>query len=303
MEEIEKIFHKIKNESDWNINLASIFNSKVSGTKYHIDKLNEFENDGEKDIINDILSNYDIHELERKYSCVEEYKGTIENNKIYKIATEDKFLKEEYNSLLDAMAEGNTENINLKKKKYDFTIFNAIKSPLMIISVGEPITNIKNGFIFDGSAFKRVPSNFLTIKNKIDIVVYEKEIFIFSNAAERVFNFERSFKKIAKEYVDEIIKCNIVNDSDFFASISATGHNPRKMINFNHYRLNKMANDQIVLKNVAKKCKLKLDGDKVDTTDPANSELLIKILCDKVQEDLFDHIPVEVDSSKVLFKE
>lgn len=303
MDEIQSIIQKIKDEKEWKIELATINYSKSRGTQYHIDELNGFEPNGEKKIVDEIINTVYSGEIEEKYSCVEKYSGIVENNKIYKLSTDDKIIKEEYDNLLDALAEVNTENIVLKKGKYSFTIFKANSCPLKVISVGEPITSINNGFFLEKSAFKRVPNKIVTIKNKIDVIINEKQVYLLTNAGERVFNFERSFKKVAKEYIEEIVKANIVNDSELFTITSSSGHNPRKLVSFNYDRLNKMSNNPSVLKSIAKKCKLKLDGEFVDTTDPENSELLIKILCSKVQEDLFDHIPVEVDSSKLLFKE
>lgn len=304
LELIKKIFADLPEILECQIHLLN-YNHKKSGTSFNC-SIVEFEpNNKTNDIVKELSDIYINNKLD-KFTDVRKYDGTCNESTIYKI--EDIF--EEYNfdlnTLFEKIANSNREVNPFDMKAQAYIICGIIENggtmhQIKLISMNNPITTLKNRYLIKRGKFKEITDKVLNLRLLIDVIIYDKTVYILNMSGEKLFNLERAYKLKCNKDVDDIIKMNIISDNNNFKKIATSGYNPRRFVSFNQTRLDYL-NDKKQRIMVANKYNIILDKSKdklLDTSDEKNVEKIIKVLCNKAMWDIFSDDPVEVDGSKV----
>lgn len=286
--------------------MVQINTSKRNGTSYvgreiifePQNKLNEF--------ISEIAEYYigNKGSFDKRYIDVMEYDGSANGKTVYHLSGSNSLIKDEFNSLLNALANPNVEidpfEMRARATAVCGTFINAADEiiPIKLISMQNPITVLKHKFMRNNGTFKEISSKVLSLRPTIDVMIIGEDIYFLTLAGENLFNMERSYKALCKDYIAIIGDSGILSDIEMFTNIASYGHNPRRFVSYNQKHLEKLKNVQ-TRKRIAKKFSipLKTDG-KIDTSQEGVSEKVVKILCDKGMVDPFEDIAMEVSSAK-----
>ena len=304
IQKLRGIFEALDTSEGWNLQLLRVATSKRTGTSYigrmiHIDpdkKLNE--------MVSNIKEKYTKKggELERFTDCVE-YDGSAVNTTVYKMKTSNELIAEDYGCLAKALAETNTELSPFQLKYNAYVLCGTIKLddssvPIKLITARNPVTTLHNKYCLFGEKFKEIDKEVLSLVEKVDAVIIDGFIYMISLDVEKIFNMERSYKKICDLKVDEIVQYDIVTDPDIFVEFAKKGFNPRRFVSYNPEYLDKITKDKKSVKSIAKKFDIPVKGGKIDTSEPKNVEKFIKLLCGKGMLNPFDKMAMEVEGSK-----
>lgn len=181
--------------------------------------------------------------------------------------------------------------------KGDVPVLGNSPKTVRLVVMQKPYTSLKNRFLKNNSDFYEITDIVLNLRTSFDAMIYENVFYMFTFAAEGLFNMEKSYKKVCLKKVEEIIECDFLTDYEIFKSIATKGHYPRKFVSFNQERLELLKNNES-REGFANKFNIPLYNGKFDVTHEGTSEKILKILCNKGMIDPFNDTPVEVDASR-----
>lgn len=303
---IKRIFVHLNDVKDWTIEIVQIITSKRNGTSYvgreiilePQNKLNEF--------ISEIAEHYigSKGSLDNRYIEMVEYDGSANGKTIYHLSGTNGLISDEFNLLINALANPNVEidpfEMRARATAVCGTYFNEDDKaiPIKLISMQNPITVLKYKFLRNNGKFEEITNKVLSLRPTIDVVIIGEDIYFLTLAGENLFNMERSYKALCKDYIAIIGDSGILSDIEVFTNTASYGHNPRRFVSYNQKRLEKLKNVQ-TRKRIAKKFSIPLKSDgKIDTSQEGVSEKVVKILCDKGMVDPFEDVAMEVSSAK-----
>lgn len=304
LNKIQEIFKEARKCDNWSIQLLHINNSKRHGTRYvgrgitlsPAERLSQF--------VSDISYSY-IGSPEGKlfdYTEIRDYDGTVIGQTIYKLSADNDLIKDEYASLIYSISNPDMEVNPIKPQPQAYLLNGTITKndseyPVKFISMRKPITTFKNKFTIEGNSFKEMPKDVLSLTTNLDIIIFDNTIYMLTMAGEKLFNMERSYKKICTDKIELIKSSEILSDNSPFETIAGSGQNPRRFVAFNNDRLEQLK-DAAIRCRIAEKFSIPLIGDKFNTTEKDASEKVVKLLCNKGMVDPFDDSAVEVVGSK-----
>lgn len=298
------VFENLNTTTDWSLQLLKISTSKKEGTSYASRQITLSPTGKLAEFVGEITDKYTSpnKNMLTPYSGVEEYDGTAQSTKIYKMSSTNPLIATEYATLIEKIANPDHEANLLEFNYHAYVIrgivkINGIDTRVKLISMQNPISLLKHKFMCDGGTFKELSDKVLSLKSTVEVIIVDDTIYFLTMAGERLFNMERAYKTICCEKVDTVLSMNLVSDSDTFKAVAESGHNPRRFVSFNEGRLN-------VLKNknrrsaMANKFSIPMKDGKFDMKIDGTAEKVVKLLCNKGMIDPFEDIPVEVTSAK-----
>lgn len=240
--------------------------------------------------------------FDAKFVNLSEYDGSANGKTIYKLNGTSPLIASEYNSLMQALANPNSEVDPFEMKARASVLVGQFERdetiiPIKLISMQNPITMLKHRFMQNKGAFQELDKKVLTLRPTIDILIYGNEVYLFTLNGENLFNMERSYKVLCSDYIAKVQESEIVVNIEKFSSVAGSGHNPRRFVSYNQSHLEKLKNAS-TRRKIATKFSIPMDGGKFDTNQEGVTEKIVKILCDKGMVDPFESLPMEVPSAK-----
>lgn len=297
-------FENASKHDDWSIQLLRIYTTKRNGTKYTAREIRLEPADRMLQFIKELSNIYINRENGKLLSFSETlpYDGTALGTVIYKLPADNMLIKDEYRDLISAIASPNHEinPLDFSSQAYLLkgqVIINDTEYSVKLISMKNPITQLKHRFTYGNSSFKAVSDKVLYLRQSIDVIILGNCVYMLTLAGEKLFNMERAYKSICEKKIYEIKTCNILSDYETFSHVARTGYNPRRFVSFNEHKLDQLKNDNIRI-DIATKFNIPLVDGKFDTTQECVAEKIVKILCDKGMIDPIKNTPVEVSNAK-----
>ena len=308
LELLETAFDKATGCDAWSLQLLRITTSKRNGTLYASRQIELSPPDRLQNLIAEISKRYISANAEKlqHYTSVTEYDGTADAMTVYKLASDNPLIVEEFPVLLAAVADPDVEADPLEFNPQAYLIkgvvdINGTETPIKLISMQRPITVLKNKYtlhiIREKGVFEELSNKVLTLRPAIDVIILDTTVYFLTLAGETLFNMERSYKAVCTEKVQQIQDCAIMTDAAAFRSVAEAGHNPRRFVSFDEGRLNKLK-DPANRISMAKEFAIPLEGDKFDMSADGAAEKIVKLLCKKGMVDPFENSPVEVAGAK-----
>ena len=304
LEKMKTVFAALPNCTAWSLQLLKINTSKQSGTSY-IGREITFSPEGTlTSFVKEISDRY-IDESKgvlSSYHDITEYDGSTVDKVIYSLSKSNTLIADEYNTLMEAIANPDTELDPLEFKARAYVLRGIIcidgeEKAIKLISVQNPVTSLKHKFLRANGTFTEITDKVISLRISIDVIILDDTVYMLTLAGENLFNMERAYKAACAGKLEEIEQCRIVTDFGAFSSVAGSGHNPRKFVSFNESHLQKLKNSRSRAK-MAKKFNIPMNGDLFDTTQPGAADKIVKLLCDRGMVDPFDDNPMEVAGSK-----
>lgn len=306
LELIKDIFSSMPACEQWHAHILRFTHSKKRGTTYNCRRI-KLKPSGKIDaLILEISEGYvrGTNNLLSKYTDVREYDGTCNGTTIYRISENNTDISIDINALLQGVAESDSESEPLEGKAQGYIICGTMmkgdeEHQIKLISMNTPITTLKNRFLYDKGAFWEMPDKVLNLRTMMNVVIYDKTVYLLDMSGENLFNMERAYKLRCNEVVKEIASIDIVSNFEVFQETAKTGHNPRRFAAFSNTKLQLLTQEENREK-VAESFGIPLTEDKEQfiTNEKADAEKLVKVLCGKAMWDILEDVAVEVDSSK-----
>lgn len=304
LEQMKALFASLQTCEAWSLQLLKINISKQSKTTY-IGREITLSPDGTlTSFVNELSGHYrdDGRGALSAYQNIVEYDGSTVDKVIYRLDGSNSLIAEEYDALIAAIADPDTELDPLEFKARAYVLSGVVipggeEKPVKLISMQNPMTSLKHRFLGANGTFKEISDKVLTLRMSIDVVIVDGTVYMLSLAGENLFNMERAYKAVCAEKLDEIERCRIVSDFASFSAIAGGGHNPRRFASFNETHLQKLRNP-LSRTEVAEKFGIPMDGDLFDSTKPGVADKIVKLLCNRGMIDPFDNNPMEVAGSK-----
>ena len=163
LDRVRLAFEAVEKCEAWSIQLLRIKSSKNKGTEYAAISVNLTPQGKLTEFVNEISGRY----MEEKngelktFLRVQDYDGTTEGNVIYKLNAQNTLIKEEYASLIDALAHTEQEGDPLNQKWQAYVIQGDMKIDdeemnIKLISMQNPITALKHKFLYEKNTFTEI---------------------------------------------------------------------------------------------------------------------------------------------------
>lgn len=304
LKKMKAVFEALPNCTAWSLQLLKINTSKQSGTSYTGREIVLSPEGTLASFVAEISDRY-IDESKgvlNSYHDITEYNGSTVDRAIYWLDKTNELIADEYDALITAIANPDTELDPLEFKARAYVLRGIVhldgeEKPIKLISMQNPVTSLKHKFLRANGTFTEITDRVISLRTSIDVIIMEDTVYMLTLAGENLFNMERAYKAVCTGKLVEIERCNIVTDFAVFSSVAGSGHNPRKFVSFNDAHLQKLKNTRSRTK-MAKKFNIPMDGELFDTTQPGSTEKIVKLLCDRGMVDPFDDNPMEVAGSK-----
>ena len=304
LNDIRSILQNLNNAKNWSLQVLQIKPSKRAGTEYTGREI-IFDPAGRlEEFVSEVSELYIGAKgcFDAKFVNLSEYDGSANGKTIYKLNGTSPLIASEYNSLMQALANPNSEVDPFEMKARASVLVGQFErdetiSPIKLISMQNPITMLKHRFMQNKGAFQELDKKVLTLRPTIDVLIYGNEVYLFTLNGENLFNMERSYKVLCSDYIAKVQESEIVVNIEKFSSVAGSGHNPRRFVSYNLSHLEKLKN-AITRRKIATKFSIPMDGGKFDTNQEGVTEKIVKILCDKGMVDPFESLPMEVPSAK-----
>lgn len=221
---------------------------------------------------------------------------------VYWLDKANELISDEYNALINAIANPDTELDPLEFKAKAYVLRGIVnldgeEKPIKLTSMQNPVISLKHKFLRANGAFTEITDKVISLRTSIDVIIMENTVYMLTLAGENLFNMERAYKAACTGKLVEIERCGIVTDFAAFSSVAGSGHNPRKFVSFNDAHLQKLRNARSRAK-MARKFNIPMAGELFDTTQPGAIDKIVKLLCDRGMVDPFDDNPMEAAGSK-----
>lgn len=304
LNDIRSILQNLNNAKNWSLQVLQIKPSKRAGTEYTGREIT-FDPAGRlEEFVSEVSELYIGAKgcFDAKFVHLSEYNGSANGKTIYKLNRTSPLIASEYNSLMQALANPNSEVDPFEMKARASVLIGQFERdetiiPIKLISMQNPITMLKHRFMQNKGAFQELDKKVLTLRPTIDVLIYGNEVYLFTLNGENLFNMERSYKVLCSDYIAKVQESEIVVNIEKFSSVAGSGHNPRRFVSYNQSHLEKLKNAS-TRRKIATKFSIPMDGGKFDTNQEGVTEKIVKILCDKGMVDPFESLPMEVPSAK-----
>ena len=304
LNDIRSILQNLNNAKNWSLQVLQIKPSKRAGTEYTGREIT-FDPAGRlEEFVSEVSELYIGAKgcFDAKFVHLSEYDGSANGKTIYKLNGTSPLIASEYNSLMQALANPNSEVDPFEMKARASVLVGQFERdetiiPIKLISMQNPITMLKHRFMQNKGAFQELDKKVLTLRPTIDVLIYGNEVYLFTLNGENLFNMERSYKVLCSDYIAKVQDSEIVVNIEKFSSVAGSGHNPRRFVSYNQSHLEKLKNAS-TRRKIATKFSIPMDGGKFDTNQEGVTEKIVKILCDKGMVDPFESLPMEVPSAK-----
>lgn len=304
LEKMKTVFEALPDCAAWSLQLLKINTSKQNGTSYIGREITLFPEGTLTSFVKEISDRY-IDESKGvlfSYHDITEYDGSTVDKVIYSLSKSNTLIAAEYNTLMEAIANPDTELDSLEFKARAYVLRGIIciddeEKAIKLISVQNPVTSLKHKFLRANGTFTEITDKVISLRTSIDVLIMDDTVYMLTLAGENLFNMERAYKAACAGKLEEIEQCGIVTDFGAFSSVAGNGHNPRKFVSFNESHLQKLKNSRSRVK-MAKKFNIPMNGDLFDATQPGAADKIVKLLCDRGMVDPFDDNPMEVAGSK-----
>ena len=304
LNDIRSILQNLNNAKNWSLQVLQIKPSKRAGTEY-TDREITFDPAGRlEEFVSEVSELYIGAKgcFDAKFVHLSEYDGSANGKTIYKLNRTSPLIASEYTSLMQALANPNSEVDPFEMKARASVLIGQFERdetiiPIKLISMQNPITMLKHRFMQNKGAFQELDKKVLTLRPTIDVLIYGNEVYLFTLNGENLFNMERSYKVLCSDYIAKVQESEIVVNIEKFSSVAGSGHNPRRFVSYNQSHLEKLKNAS-TRRKIATKFSIPMDGGKFDTNQEGVTEKIVKILCDKGMVDPFESLPMEVPSAK-----
>lgn len=304
LNDIRSILQNLNNAKNWSLQVLQIKPSKRAGTEYTGREI-IFDPAGRlEEFVSEVSELYIGAKgcFDAKFVNLSEYDGSANGKTIYKLNGTSPLIASEYNSLMQALANPNSEDDPFEMKARASVLVGQFERdetiiPIKLISMQNPITMLKHRFMQNKGAFQEIDKKVLTLRPTIDVLIYGNEVYLFTLNGENLFNMERSYKVLCSDYIAKVQESEIVVNIEKFSSVAGSGHNPRRFVSYNQSHLEKLKNAS-TRRKIATKFSIPMDGGKFDTNQEGVTEKIVKILCDKGMVDPFESLPMEVPSAK-----
>ena len=304
LNDIRSILQNLNNAKNWSLQILQIKPSKRAGTEYTGREIT-FDPAGRlEEFVSEVSELYIGAKgcFDAKFVNLSEYDGSANGKTIYKLNGTSPLIASEYNSLMQALANPNSEVDPFEMKARASVLIGQFERdetiiPIKLISMQNPITMLKHRFMQNKGAFQELDKKVLTLRPTIDVLIYGNEVYLFTLNGENLFNMERSYKVLCSDYIAKVQESEIVVNIEKFSSVAGSGHNPRRFVSYNQSHLEKLKNAS-TRRKIATKFSIPMDGGKFDTNQEGVTEKIVKILCDKGMVDPFESLPMEVPSAK-----
>lgn len=304
LNDIRSILQNLNNAKNWSLQVLQIKPSKRAGTEYTGREIT-FDPAGRlEEFVSEVSELYIGAKgcFDAKFVNLSEYDGSANGKTIYKLNGTSPLIASEYNSLMQALANPNSEVDPFEMKARASVLIGQFERdetiiPIKLISMQNPITMLKHRFMQNKGAFQKLDKKVLTLRPTIDVLIYGNEVYLFTLNGENLFNMERSYKVLCSDYIAKVQESEIVVNIEKFSSVAGSGHNPRRFVSYNQSHLEKLKNAS-TRRKIATKFSIPMDGGKFDTNQEGVTEKIVKILCDKGMVDPFESLPMEVPSAK-----
>lgn len=292
---VKDILEEANKSKIWNLYLLTI--EKIEGEVcYSAQSIQIRDEKGIKGIAGEIIDLYLKKKLD-VFSNIEQYNGNPIKQDICKLEINDTLINDDIKKLNEATVNANKEGNPLDIKASAYILEGIIKnSNIKIISVQNPIVTMKNKFGLNKRTFEII-DKVLYLKQTIDVIITDDMIYMLSDNAERLFNFEKSYKKVSKGKIELIKNLHIITNEENFEIYASKGFNPRKFLAFNDNYLEKLK-DKKIRKKIAGKFDIQIDKGKFVTDNAEQVDKIVKVLCSKGMLDPFDQVPMEVFGSR-----
>lgn len=304
LQKIQLAFEAMNHCEAWSIQLLRIKTSKNKGTEYAAISVNLTPQGKLTDIVQEISDHFVGGEKcgLKSFVRVQDYDGTAEGNVIYKLNVQNPLIKEEYDTLINALANTEQEADPLSQKLQAYVIQGDIEigdeqKGIKLISMQNPITTLKHKFLHENNTFKEIESKVLSLRSAIDVLILDDEIYFFSMAGEKLFNMDRAYKAVCDNKVTMLEESGILYDSRMFGNVARTGHHPRMFVSFNEKRYQRLKNKK-ERKRYAELFEIPIKEGKFDTSEAEAADKLVRLLCNKGMVDPFEDLPVEVSGAR-----
>ena len=306
LDNISHVFESLISIDNLSIQLIRINHSKVTGTKYAARKI-EINDADLTSLLTDIsrLNSTGKKSIREKYNEVREYDGTAEVKSIYKLNDDSPYVQSEYQSLLDEIANPETENdpFNYQSAYLIKGEINSIDSDenrtrIILISCMNPVTSLKNKYRFFDNQFKKADDRILNLRNTFDILIVNHTVYFLTMAGETFFHMEHAYKSICAQTVDELIASELFSNPEAFKTVATSKHNPRRFVSYdkNNFEYLKQYDNR---KHIADKFQIELtDEGLFNTSTEVNNNKIVKFLCNKGMVHPISEYPVEVNGTR-----
>lgn len=304
LNDIRSILQNLNNAKNWSLQVLQIKPSKRAGTEYTGREITFDPASRLEEFVSEVSELYIGAKgcFDAKFVNLSEYDGSANGKTIYKLNGTSPLIASEYNSLMQALANPNSEVDPFEMKARASVLIGQFERdetiiPIKLISMQNPITMLKHRFMQNKGAFQELDKKVLTLRPTIDVLIYGNEVYLFTLNGENLFNMERSYKVLCSDYIAKVQESEIVVNIEKFSSVAGSGHNPRRFVSYNQSHLEKLKNAS-TRRKIATKFSIPMDGGKFDTNQEGVTEKIVKILCDKGMVDPFESLPMEVPSAK-----
>lgn len=298
--DVKQIIEKIDGNGTWSVKLLKIHTSTREGLSYMAREINMSPHDQLKFHVEDLRARYVGQQNEiGKFNAVTEYDGTTDAATIYTLNCESDLIKDSYIMLMDALANADHESDAFKEKYSAYVISGTVENkPIYIFSMASPFVNMKRKFIsLDNSTFTRIDKPVLSLRLSFDVVIYDNKVYMFTMAAENLFNMDRAYKAVCANCIEGIVYSGILIETDIFKKVASSGSNPRRFVSYNSNYLERLRNKK-TRERIGKKFDIPMKDGLFDTEQDGAADKIVKLLCKKGMVDPFDDTAVEVSGSK-----
>ena len=288
LNDIRSILQNLNNAKNWSLQVLQIKPSKRAGTEY-TDREITFDPAGRlEEFVSEVSELYIGAKgcFDAKFVHLSEYDGSANGKTIYKLNRTSPLIASEYNSLMQALANPNSEVDPFEMKARASVLIGQFERdetiiPIKLISMQNPITMLKHRFMQNKGAFQELDKKVLTLRPTIDVLIYGNEVYLFTLNGENLFNMERSYKVLCSDYIAKVQESEIVVNIEKFSSVAGSGHNPHRFVSYNQSHLEKLKNAS-TRRKIATKFSIPMDGGKFDTNQEGVTEKIVKILCAQI---------------------
>lgn len=300
---IRSVLGALTTTQAWTAALVKIKNSKRNGTTYAARGITLAPEGALSRVIANLSKVYTEgnNAYLGKYASVNDYDGSADSLKVYRLQSTSELIADEYTRLIQALSvpEMTGDPLDFAANAYALKAaldVNGEEKNVVLFSLQNPICVLKNRFIYENSTFFEINKKVLNLRQNIDVVIIDNMIYLLTLTGEKLFNMERSYRAICVVKTEDICDSGIISNVESFRSIATSGHNPRRFVAFNQQRYDAMK-DAALRRRMAAIFQLTLDDSGlIDTSSSDASEKLIKVLCNKGMVDPFGNVPVEVSA-------
>ena len=241
------------------------------------------------------IQNYYLSEKENIFNAkaIEKYNSYNTYDKICYLKSTDMLVCKHLDKIEKAISSADKDG---GASKYDSGLA-IIADGIKLFSLSKPYRVYKHIFSFDKEKYKKCDEKFLVMPHAFDLMLLEDELYLLNSKAEKMFDFDRSYKNKSKTKIKKLKQYQIIDDIKYFEKISLKGHNPKKYYHFDDNKIRALSLNSATMKKVAERLPVNISkGNKqfVIKDDEKAAERLIKFFCGQVARDLLEDIAIEV---------